>query len=126
MPASSSIRLAVDAMIAFAEPVHGRGLQHHAQVVELLELVEVERQHAPAAAEQHFDKAFLLQPEERLSHGRARDAEPLADFVLGEAVAGNEAEFGHVPLELRIDLVGARTERGIRSRGLGGNGRRSD
>ena len=97
--------------------MHGGGLQHHAQVVELLELVEVEGQHAPAAAEQHFDEAFLLQPEQRLAHRRARDAQPLADLVLGEAVAGHQAELGDVALELRVDLVGARAERGDRWRG---------
>jgi hypothetical protein len=104
--------------VGFAQPVHRRGLQHHAQVVELLELVEVERQHAPAAAKQHFDKALLLQPEQRLAHRRARHAEPLADFVLGETVAGHEDEVGHVALELRVDLVGACGNGGVGSSGV--------
>jgi hypothetical protein len=90
------------------DAMHGRGLQHHAQVVQLLELVEVERQHAPAAAKQHLDETFLLQPEQRLPHRRARHAEPLADLVLGEAVAGHQLEFGNVALELFVHLVGAR------------------
>ena len=83
-----------------AQALHGRGLQHHAQVVELLELLEVERQHAPAAAKQHLDVAFLLQAEQGLAHRRARDAQALAEFVLGEAVARHQLEVGHVALEL--------------------------
>ena len=79
--------------------------------VQLLELVEVERQHTPAAAKQHLHIPFLLQPHQRLAHRRARDAQPLAEFVLGETVAGHQRELGHVVFELRIDLVGARAVR---------------
>ena len=102
----------VDAAVALAQAVRGGGFQHHAQVVQLLELVEIEGQHAPAAAEQHLDEAFLLQPHQRLAHRRARHAEPVAQLVLGEAVTGHELEFGHIALELRVDLVRARAEGG--------------
>ena len=54
-----------------AQPVHGGGFQHHAQVVELFELFKVKRQHAPAAAEQHLDQTLLLQPRQGLAHRRA-------------------------------------------------------
>ena len=50
---------------AFAEAVSGGGFEHHAQVVELFKLVEVKRQHTPAAAKQNLDKALLLQAEQR-------------------------------------------------------------
>jgi hypothetical protein len=100
----------VDAPVGLAQAVHGGGLQHHAQVVELLELIEIEGQHAPAAAEQHLDEALLLQLEQRLAHRRARDAQALADLALGEAVARHQPEFGDVALELRVHLVGARAE----------------
>ena len=49
----------------------GRGLQHHAQVVQFFKPIKVKRQHAPATPEQHFDKTFLLQFEQRVPHGRA-------------------------------------------------------
>jgi hypothetical protein len=114
MAASWSSSAAVDGDRCFAQALHGRGFQHHAQVVELLELVEVERQHAPAAAKQHLDEALLLQPEQRLAHRRARHAQAFADLVLGEAVAGHQLELGDVALELRVHLVGARTEHGGR------------
>ena len=52
--------------------------------------------------------ALLLQSEQRLAHRRARQAQALAQFVLGEAVAGNQLEFGDIALELLVHLVGAR------------------
>jgi hypothetical protein len=60
--------------------------------------IEVEGQHAPAAPEQHFDKALLLQAEQGLAHQGARDAQALADLVFGEAVARHQAELGHAAL----------------------------
>src|SRR5205085_210432 len=71
-----------------------------------LELLEVEGQHPPAAAEQHLHEALLLQAEQGLAHRRAADAQPLAEFVLGTAVTGHQLELGDVALELLVDLVG--------------------
>src|SRR6218665_315209 len=70
--------------VACTEPVRGRGLQHRAQVIELLEFVEIEGQHAPAAAVHDLDMAFLLQPGQRLAHRGARDPHPLPHSLLAE------------------------------------------
>ena len=117
-------QLGVHAPAIGAKALHRRRLEHHAQVVQLLEPLEVERQHPPAASKQHFDIAFLLQSEQRLPNRCPRHAEPFAQLVLGEAVAGDQAEFRDVALELLIDLVGARAMlwRDLAVRGAPGGG----
>ncbi len=98
------------------QALHRRRFQQHAQVVELVEAVEVEGQHAPAGAEQHLHETLLLQADQRLAHRRARHVQALAELVLGEAVAGQQVKVGDVALELLVHLVGARR----RCRGAGG------
>ena len=44
---------------------------HLVQVAQLLKLIKVERQNAPAPAKQHLDIAFLLQLEQGLTDRRA-------------------------------------------------------
>ena len=104
-PGQLGEHVAVDVAIGLTKAVRRCHFEHHPKVVQLLEAVEVEGQHAPAAAKQHLDETFLLQPEERLSHRRARDTQALADLAFGEAVAGHQVELGHVALELFVDLV---------------------
>ena len=97
----------------------GVQLEHHAQVVELVELAEVDRLDEPAGLGLHVQEAFVAQPEQRLAHRRARHADALADLGFGEAVAGHPGEVVQLGLELRIDLlgqVGALRRRGVRGR----------
>src|ERR1041385_3507683 len=53
-----------------AQPLDGRALEHEAQVVQVVEEVEVERPHAPAALRVDLHVAFALEAEERLAHSR--------------------------------------------------------
>ena len=48
--------------IELADPAHGRGLEDHAQIVELVENLEVELAHLPTAARADDDVPFAFQP----------------------------------------------------------------
>ncbi len=62
---------AVSLKRTFSQAISGRGFQHHAQIVELFEMLKIKRQHTPAAAKQHLDIAFLLPIEQGLTDRRA-------------------------------------------------------
>ena len=62
---------------ARAQPRDARQLEHDAQVVELLEAAEVDRQHVPAELRLDAEKALVAQAKQRLAHRRAADAEAL-------------------------------------------------
>ena len=89
-----------------AQPRHARELEHDAQVVELLEPAEVDRQHVPAELGLDAEEAFVAQPKQRLAHRRAAHAEALAELGLGEAVAGDELEVVDLRLQRVVDLLG--------------------
>ena len=93
-----------------AQPQHRGGLEHDAQVVQVLEHLEVERADLPAGSKVHLHEAFALQPEQRLADRRARDAQAGGDLGLGEAVAGHQAELGDIVLHFVVDGV---CERGM-------------
>ena len=91
---------------AFAQPPHGFQFEDDAHVVQLLEVVEVERRDLPAAAKRHGDKALALQLVQRLAHRRTADRHALGDFAFAETVAGQQAELEDVLLQLPVDGIG--------------------
>ncbi len=88
---------------ARAQAGDARQLEDDAQVVELLEAAEVDRQHVPAELRLDAEKALVAQAKQRLAHRRAADAEALAELGLGEAVAGDELEVVDLRLERVVD-----------------------
>ena len=92
--------------LARAQARHAIQLQQHARVVELVEAVEVDRPHGPAGLALDVEEALVAQPEQRLAHRRAADAQPRAHLVLGEAVAGQQLEVVDLRLQLRVGLLG--------------------
>ena len=94
------------ARLAGAELLHRRAFQHHAQVVDVVERLEVERPHAPAALRVHLQVALALQAEQRLAHRRARHARAARHLVLGEAGARQQAELEDVGLDALVDRPG--------------------
>src|SRR5207302_7758573 len=92
--------------LALAELAHGGGFQHHAQVVETVEQLEVERAHAPAAFRMHLEIAFALEAEQRLAHRRARHPRAARYLVLREARARQQPELEDVALQLAVDRLG--------------------
>ena len=94
-----------------ANPFTRRHFQHDAQIVELIELIEVDRRDLPAAPETDFQIAFALQPEQAVAHRRARHAVVLRDAVLRKAVAGKQAKVEDIGLQLLINLLGKRIGR---------------
>ena len=91
---------------AGAQARHAGRLQHHAQVVELLEAVEVDRAHEPAALALDFDQAFVAQTKQGFAHRRAADAQALRNVGLREAIAGDEQEVLQLLLERAVDMLG--------------------
>ena len=91
---------------ARAQAHHARQLEHDAQVVELLELVEVDRHDVPADLGLDVEEALVAQAKQRLAHRRAADAQALAELGLGEAVAGDELEVVDLRLQRGVDLLG--------------------
>src|SRR4029077_4973715 len=77
-----------------------------AKVVEVVEEVEVERPHAPAALRVDLHVALALEAEERLAHRRARDTRAGRDPVLREARAGQQAELEDVGFQDAVDRLG--------------------
>src|SRR6185295_11333267 len=102
-------------------PRHARDLEHDAQVVELLEPAEVDRQHVPAELGLDAEEALVAEAKQRLAHRRAAHAEALAELGLGEAVAGDELEIVDLRLERVVDLLGqlARADGGFARRAHG-------
>src|SRR3954467_4892234 len=86
--------------------MHRRRLEHEPQVVEMVEQVEVERPHAPAALRVDLHVALALEAEERLAHRSARDVRAGGDLVLREARAGKQAELEDVALQRAVDRLG--------------------
>src|SRR6185369_14196006 len=89
--------------IARAQALHRRGLEHEAQVVEVVEQLEVERPHAPAALCMDLDVALARETKKGLAHRRSRNAGASRDLVLREAAAGQQAELEDVALQRAVD-----------------------
>src|ERR1700720_250256 len=77
----------IRAVDAITQTLYGSELQDRAQVVEILELHEVERPHAPAYAEMHLQITFALETIQRIAHRRATHVQALCDLGLAEAIA---------------------------------------
>ncbi len=105
-----------------AQPVHGRGFENDAQVIQLFELAEIEGRHVPAASERHLHVAFQLQPEQGFSNRRARHAQALGHVAFGEAFAGQQNEVEDRGLDAAVGAFGtrecSRVRAGIVARGF--------
>src|SRR3954454_12489769 len=82
----------------------------------MVEQVEVERPHAPAALRVDLQVAFALEAEQRLAHRRARHAASRRDLVLREARPGQQAELEDVGFQHAVDRLRQVLPRG-RNRG---------
>src|SRR3989442_10816138 len=84
-------------------------LDQHAQVVQLVEGVEVQRRHLPAELREHLHEAFLLQPLQGLAQRRAAHGDALGEFGLGEAVARHQLEIEDQLARRLVGLLGERS-----------------
>ena len=89
-----------------AQPCDARQLEYDAQVVELLELAEIDRQHVPANLRLDTEQAFVAQPKECLANRRAAHAEALTELSLRETVAGDELEVVNLRFQRVVYLLG--------------------
>ncbi len=105
-----------------AEPGDAGQLEHDAQVVELIELVEVDGLDEPATLAFDFEKAFIAQAEQGFPHRRAADAQALSHLRFREAVAGQELEVVDQRLQLRIGVRGEIGAGGLANNRAGGDG----
>jgi hypothetical protein len=90
-------------------PQHRGGLEHDAQVVQMLEHLEVERADLPAGSEVHLHEASRCSRNSAWRTGVRETPRRVATSVR-EAVAGHQAELGDVVLHLVVDGV---CERGM-------------
>ncbi|KAG1186159.1 hypothetical protein G6F35_014712 [Rhizopus arrhizus] len=110
-----------------AQRVHGRDFQHAAQLIEVVQRIEVQRLDQPAIALPHLKIAFAFQPEQRFAHGRAADLQAVRDLGFREAVARGKPEIQDVPFQRPVGRVGQRArhvdggESGFHSVALKGN-----
>ena len=96
---------------AGAQAGHAGGFQHHAQVIQLLQAVEVDGPHKPAAFAFHLQPALIAQPKQRFAHGGAADAQALGQIAFAEAVAGHQHKVLQLLFQRGIDLVGQQRSR---------------
>ncbi len=88
--------------------MHGGRFQDAAQLVEVVQRVEVQRLDQPAIALPHFQVALPLKSEQRFAHRSAADLQAVGDLGLGETVSGREAEVQDVALQCAVCGVGQR------------------
>ena len=103
---------------AQAQAPHRLQLQHGAQVVELLEALELQRADLPATAKVHLHLPLALQAIQRLAHRRAAGRHALGDVALAEAIARQQAEFEDVLLELLVDGISQARRRAATGHGI--------